>query len=189
MPKGEEFSAELKKVFFRVFEFVEAEKHGPIIPLSSVHARIMALLGIGERSVERLKIELQELRQVEENKIEQEVEDFSLQATPPQTRFQSVTTVASSGHRKKKRKWSAAKLAESAFITNIPTPLPPQKRGNVGRHRLVLSEMAEDAIRYHFHLILVRINLTYSALCSCKFYLKGRTTLSDSRQRPCKPPR
>ncbi|CAF5129183.1 unnamed protein product, partial [Rotaria sp. Silwood1] len=33
-------------------------------------------------------------------------------------------------------------------------PIAPKKEGNVGRQRLVLSEVGEDAIRYHFHLIL-----------------------------------
>jgi hypothetical protein len=47
MPKGHEFSVELKKVMFQVIEFVDSEKDGLKIPLTSTCARIMALLGIG----------------------------------------------------------------------------------------------------------------------------------------------
>src|ERR1700722_2147995 len=51
MPTGKDFSTALKKLFFRVIEFVENEKTGLVIPLSNTTARIMALLDISKGTV------------------------------------------------------------------------------------------------------------------------------------------
>jgi hypothetical protein len=157
MPKGEEFSIEAKKLMFRVIDFVESERDGLQIPLKSTSARVMALLGIGYSSVHRLKSELEQLRRDHrEDKIEVEKIPVA-EITPPRTRTQSATVHAPSGLRKIKKTWSARRLAVAASFEIEISPLPPQKKGNVGRRRVVLTEACDDAIRYHFHLILVSI--------------------------------
>ena len=51
-----------------------------------------------------------------------------------------------------KRRWSSVALTDT--ISTIPFQVLPRKTRNSGRSPLVLTEMAEDTIRYHFHLIL-----------------------------------
>jgi len=58
MPKGYEYSQEVKKVFFNVIKFVEEEKLGPVIPLFNVNERLSSMLGISMRSVDRMKSEI-----------------------------------------------------------------------------------------------------------------------------------
>ena len=156
MPKGEEFSIEQKTLIFRVMEFVESERNGPQIPLTSTSARVMALLGISYSSVHKLKKELKQLRQEETMKNTDEHEEVVTEESTIRTRAQDASMFAPSGRRKTKKTWSATEIA-SAASTDVPMPMAPMKEGNVGRRQVVLSEAGEDAIRYHFHLILVRI--------------------------------
>ena len=102
----------------------------------------MKMLGIEEASINRLKKELAEQRQEQEEKLEEAVDR-------PRTRTQSAA-VPSRSHRK--RRWSSVALTDT--ISTIQFPIPPRKTGNWGRPPFVLTEMAEDTIRYHFHLIL-----------------------------------
>jgi hypothetical protein len=136
MGKGSEFSTELKQVFFRVIAFVEAEKSGSLIPLTNTTLRLITMLGISKTSLFCLKGEFEEARQQQQD------------AQRPRRRTTSGPTTS---HRK--RKWSEV---SSSFddITNIPVPQPPLKKGHSGRRALVLSELGEDTIRYHFHLML-----------------------------------
>ena len=60
MPKGREFSQEIKRLIFHVIDFVQIEKYGEIIPLKNVDERLMKMLNISQRSVTRLKHELKE---------------------------------------------------------------------------------------------------------------------------------
>lgn len=62
MPKGYEFSQEIKRLIFHVIVFVQLEEYGEIIPLKNVDERLMKMLNISQRSVTRLKHELKELR-------------------------------------------------------------------------------------------------------------------------------
>ena len=142
MPKGEESSIELKMIFFRVIDFVERERDGVIIPLHKTTARLRKMLGIEEASIGRLKKELAEQRQEKKEKLEEAVDR-------PSTRTRS-TAVPSRSHRK--RRWSSVALTDS--ISTIPFPVPARKTGNSGCPPFVLTEMTEDTIRYHFHLIL-----------------------------------
>ena len=142
MPKGEEFSIELKMIFFRVIDFVERERDGVIIPLHKTTARLIKMLGIEEALIDRLKKELAEQRQEQNEKLEEAI-------NRPRTRTQSAAVPIRS-HRK--RRWSSVALTD--IISTIPFPVPPRKTGNSGRPPFVLTEMAEDTIRYHFHLIL-----------------------------------
>ncbi|CAF4573179.1 unnamed protein product, partial [Didymodactylos carnosus] len=72
MPKGYEFSQEVKQLMFHIINFVESEKNGPVIPFYNVNDRLVKMLGISERSVRRLKQEFQQLRQKEINEQQQE---------------------------------------------------------------------------------------------------------------------
>ena len=57
MPKGYEFSQEVKQLMFHIINVVESEKNGPVIPLYNVIGRPAKMLDISERSVYRLKQE------------------------------------------------------------------------------------------------------------------------------------
>ena len=61
MPIGQEFSYDMKQIFFNVIKFVEKEKFGPVIPLFNVNERLSLMLNISTRSVERLKNEMREI--------------------------------------------------------------------------------------------------------------------------------
>ena len=67
MPKGQEYSLEVKSVFFRVIDFVEKKCDGPTIPLNLTTPRLVAMLGIAERSIFNLKAEMKKLREVEQS--------------------------------------------------------------------------------------------------------------------------
>ncbi|CAF1140164.1 unnamed protein product [Didymodactylos carnosus] len=62
MPKGYEFSQEVKQLMFHIINFVESGKNDPVIPLYNVNDRLVKMFGISERSVRRLKQEFQQLR-------------------------------------------------------------------------------------------------------------------------------
>ncbi|CAF0930722.1 unnamed protein product [Didymodactylos carnosus] len=72
MPKGYEFSQEVKQLMFHIINFVEREKNGPVIPLYNVNDCLVKMLGVSGRSVRRLKQEFQQLRQKEINEQQQE---------------------------------------------------------------------------------------------------------------------
>jgi hypothetical protein len=61
MPKGQQFSQDMKQIFFNVIKFVVNEKFGPVIPLFNVNERLSSMLDISVRSVERLKSEMREI--------------------------------------------------------------------------------------------------------------------------------
>ena len=65
MPKGHEYSQEVKQLMFHVIDFVESEKSGPGIPVYNVTDRLVKMLDISKRSAHRLRHELQHLRQKE----------------------------------------------------------------------------------------------------------------------------
>ena len=100
------------------------------------------MLCIEASSIGRLKKELAEQRQEQKEKLEEAVDRS-------RTRTQSAA-VPSRYHRK--RRWSSVALSDT--ISTIPFPVPPRKTENLGRPPFVLSEVAEDTIRYHFNLIL-----------------------------------
>ena len=74
MPKGQDYSIKEKQTFFRVIDFVEKEKAGPTIPLHNTTGSLLAMLGIGENSLFRLKKELADQRQRQQD--EQEKQQF-----------------------------------------------------------------------------------------------------------------
>lgn len=79
MPKGNEFTVEEKVLIFKVIRFCEHEKEGPIIPLYNTVERIAKILDISERSVYRLKKEMNELMQQQQKELEEEQEQKQLE--------------------------------------------------------------------------------------------------------------
>ena len=126
-----------------MIDFVEKEKAGPTIPLHNTAGRLLALLGIGENSLFRLKKELTDQRQKQQN--EQEKQQF--------IRSRRRTTFNNESARlHRKRRWSTASYNTSSAA---PAPLPSYKKDNSGRPAIHLSKLTKDTIRYHFHLLLV----------------------------------
>lgn len=155
---------------FRVIEFVEREKTGAIIPLYNTSNRLLAMLGISESSLFKLKKEIVDQRQKEQD--EQEKEQQLVR-----TRRRTTSSIVSSlSHRK--RRWSTI---SQELPTAVPTPIPSRKEGNSGRPKIRLSELAEDTIRYHFHLLLVS-NLTVICYQQIISLLLGRENISHSDQ-------
>ncbi|CAF3252399.1 unnamed protein product [Rotaria sp. Silwood2] len=110
MPGGIYFSTELKKVLFRIITFVENEKDGPLIPLNNYNARLVAMLGISETSLLRLKNKMKMLQVAQE------------ELQPHHLHSQSKSRRPS---KQKPRSSSAA----SALVTNVlPDPQPPNQR-------------------------------------------------------------
>ena len=66
MPRGIHFSNELKKALFCVITVVENKKDCPLIPLNNCNARLVAMLGISESSVLRVKSEMKMLQVAQE---------------------------------------------------------------------------------------------------------------------------
>ena len=160
MPRGKEFSIEEKILIFRVIEFVESERNGLQIPLTSTSARVMTLLGISYSSIYRLKKEIEELRQQTTVEDDRKDEAMNIEDSTIRTPAQASSVAAPTGHQKAKKTWSVKEIASRA-ATEASESTAPKKKENVGRRQVALSENAENAIRYHFHLILhvVRTNI------------------------------
>jgi hypothetical protein len=166
MARGYEYSAELKGTFFRVISFIESEKNGTQIPVYNTTQRIQAILGISERSIFNLKremkhlaaqVEIDQKKKEEENRKEMEIQQNAemeqlLNTIRRRSQSMDATTVSNasaaldqvSSYRKSKRKWEAS----------IPRAKSPLKRGHSGRPAVILSEQAEDTIRFTFHAML-----------------------------------
>jgi hypothetical protein len=98
MPKGEDYSIKEKQIMFRVIEFVEREKTGAIIPLYNTSNRLLAMLGISESSLFKLKKEIVDQRQKEQDEQEKQQQQQQL----VRTRRQTTSSVESSrSHRKR----------------------------------------------------------------------------------------
>ena len=70
MLTGHEFSVDEKARIFKVIKFCEQEKIGPIISLNNVSEQVSTILDISDRSVNRVKKELNELVEQENKKAE-----------------------------------------------------------------------------------------------------------------------
>ena len=113
MPKGTEFSEDLKQMMFRVVLFVENEKNGLTIPLHNVNERLNAMLGISKQSILNLKREMKELQRQHDD------EEEPLRSRTRSATSSSVTRL----HRKKT--WSSS---SSRTNVNVLAPLPPKKK-------------------------------------------------------------
>ncbi len=88
MPKGKEFSNETKQLIFKVINFVEGEKNGLIIPLFIAIGRLVAMLGVSERSICRLRSEITNLKEMEAKNEQKNTDERQLRS-----RTVSQTTV------------------------------------------------------------------------------------------------
>ncbi|CAF2999724.1 unnamed protein product [Rotaria sp. Silwood2] len=137
MPKGYEFSQDMKQIFFNVIKFVENEKFGPAIPLFNVNERLSAMLDISIRSVGRLKSEMREIEQDimdRKRKMDEEKETMENQKIQVLSRLRNLRSRSSS-----------SSSSSSAISTNImaisnPGPSPPRKLSNYGRPSITLTE-------------------------------------------------
>ena len=160
MPK--EFSVELKAVSFRVIDFVEEEKNGATIPLNLTTARILALLSIYKSSLFNLKAEMktqrEQLEKEENDRKEEESSRLHLRS-----RISSVNSISSSFSMtlnisfsfstgvetssdpipRQKRNFSSSSMPT---VTFVPSPIPAKKK--TGRHRIHLSNEADEQIRF-----------------------------------------
>ena len=143
MPKGQDYSIKEKQIFFRVIDFVEKEKAGSTTSLHNTTGRLLAMLGTGETSLFRLKKELADQRQKQQD--EQEKQQFIRSRHRP-----TFNNELAQLHRK--CQWSTASYNTSSAV---PAPLPSYKKDNSGRSAIHLSKLAKDTIRYHFHLLLM----------------------------------
>ena len=99
MPKGYEFSQDMKEIVFNVIQFVEKEKFGPVIPLFNVNERLSAMLAISMRSVGRLKSEMKEIEHdmvEKKRKIDEEKEELENQKLQVLGRLRNLRSRSSS---------------------------------------------------------------------------------------------
>jgi hypothetical protein len=140
MPKGYEFSQEVKQLMFRIINFVENEKDGPVIPLYNVIGRLAKMLNISERSVHRLKQELHQLREKDINQQQQHEtkEQAEIDVIVRDLRSRTIS-LSTSKRRQSSGSNSSAKIlcrrhttsaASSSNKINLPIPqaLSPQKK-------------------------------------------------------------
>ncbi|CAF1554970.1 unnamed protein product [Rotaria sordida] len=92
----------------------------------------------------------------QQNNLEQEREDEA--NTRPRRQTTSDTqikrTPSQQYGRKQRRVWSTSSITTISNVVCSPSPLSPQKKGNCGRKKIILTEFEEDSIRYQFHLLL-----------------------------------
>ena len=63
MPKDQEYSVEVKAIYFRVIDFIEKELKGPIISLNHTTAGLLIILSISEKSLFNLKAEIKQVQE------------------------------------------------------------------------------------------------------------------------------
>ena len=170
MPKEVDYSINQKQIMFRVIEFVEREKTGAVIPLHNTTGRVLAMLAISESSLFRVKKEIVDQRQKEL--------DEPVTQEPISSRRRTISSTHQS-HSHRKRRWSAVSYDSASTIT---TPLPSKKEGNSGQTAVCLSELAEDTIRYHFHLLLVSSRQTPTYYQQLSSLILGRESISHSHE-------
>jgi len=143
MPKGYEFSQEIKQLMFNVIDFVESEKNGSVIPLNNVNDRLKSMLGISMASVERLRREMREEKNRiadEQKKVDKAKQDNENQELEMARRFRHARSTSSS-----------SSITSSSIITDIETTIPvatpPRKFDHSGRPAITLSEEEQENIR------------------------------------------
>ncbi|CAF1610418.1 unnamed protein product, partial [Didymodactylos carnosus] len=158
MPKGYEFSQEVKQLMFHIINFVESEKNDPVIPLYNVNDRLVKMLDISKRSVKsvKLKHELHQLRQKEMNEQHQQQEMKEKNEVDANVRELRSRTISlpMSRHRESSASTPPTKIlcrrhtvsaASSSSHIDLPIPqaLPPQKK-----------KQGKDLIRFEFHKLI-----------------------------------
>ncbi|CAF1263022.1 unnamed protein product [Rotaria sordida] len=163
MPKGKEFSKEENTLLFRVILFVDFEKYDPKIPLYNICDRLQAMLGVSHRTIMKLRQEMCQLafQQVtmdieqKENEEEQQLEARSRrQSTSIVADTQVNQNIPINVSKKGRRRSAASSITTIGNAVRIPSPISLKKQRNSGREKIVLTEHAEDQIRYQFHSLL-----------------------------------
>ena len=143
MPRGHEFSQDIKQIFFNVIKFVEKEKFGPVIPLFNVNERLSSMLDISIRSVERLKSEMREIghdMMEKKRKMDEEKEEMENQKLQVPGRLRNLRSRSSSSS-------SSSTIDINTMETSNPSPDPPRKLSNSGRPSTILTEQQQETIR------------------------------------------
>ena len=143
MPKGQEFSHDMKQVFFNVIKFVENEKSGTVIPLFNVNERLSAMLNISLRSVVRLKSEMRDTEydmMEKKRKMDEEKEALENQKVEVLSRLRNLRSRASSSS-------SSSTISTNTMVIGPPIPRSPQKLSNSGRSSILLTEQQQETIR------------------------------------------
>ena len=118
MPKGYEFSQDMKKIFFNVIQFVGKEKFGPVIPLFNVNERLSSELAISMRSVERLKSEMKEIEHnmmEKKRKMDEEKEEFENRKLQVLGRLRNLRSRSSQGGTSRASYFSVVLRTSSCF--------------------------------------------------------------------------
>ena len=143
MPKGQEFSHDMKQIFFHVIKFVENEKSGTVIPLFNVNERLSAMLNISLRSVVRLKSEMRDTEydmMEKKRKMDEEKEALENQKVEVLSRLRNLRSRSSSSS-------SSSTISTNAMVIGLPIPRSPQKPSNSGRSSILLTEQQQETSR------------------------------------------
>jgi len=143
MPTGQQFSEDMKQIFFNVIKFVEQEKYGPIIPLFNVNERLSTMLDISLRSVERLKREMREIEHdmiERKRKMDEEKEEMEKQKIQMVSRLRNLRSRSSSSS-------SSSSISTNTTTIDNVVPNPPYKLSNSGRQSIILTEQQQGTIR------------------------------------------
>lgn len=144
MPKGQEFSHDVKEIFFNVIKFVEKEKFGTVIPVFNVNERLSSMLNISLRSVERLRSEMRDIEHdmmEKKRKTDEEKEDLERQKVEVLGRLRKLRSRSSSSSS------SSSTISTNTMAIGVPIPRPPQKLSNSGRPSILLTEQQQGTIR------------------------------------------
>jgi len=157
MPKGHEFTSEEKVLIFRVIKFCEQEKTGPIIPLYNAIERISNMLDISERSVNRLKKEMNELMQHQQTELEEEQKRKQLEEkeasenqrqlrsqTKQESTLQYGSTVSTLLESNKPHRRQRHPRSLTASTENPPIPQPHSSRKKSQYYRIVRMNTDEN---------------------------------------------
>jgi Sec-independent protein translocase protein TatA len=141
MPRGEEFTFDMKQIFFNAIKFVEKEKLGPVIPLYNVNERLSSMLNISIRSIGRLKNEMREVENSmmeKKRKMDEEKEELANQKAQVLNRLRNLRSRSSS---------SSSTTSINANSVGDPVPRSPRKLSNAGRPLTILTEEQQEIIR------------------------------------------
>ena len=139
MPKSQEYSIEVKAIDFRVIDFIEREQKRPVIPLNLTTARILAILGISEKSLFNFKAEIKQVQ--EGQKIEDQLKYSKSRRLRSHTISDtSISSISSASVcRRRQHQFSTTRISQISFVS-VPTSVLPKKIANCGRPQIHISE-------------------------------------------------
>ena len=151
MPTGHDFSIDEKTLIFKVINFCEQEKTGPIIPLNNLIQRVSMLLGICERSVNRMKkkelnelIEQEKQKQDEEDKENENKDKYQLRngtKSDSTLKHRETYSILARSKRLHRSKRHIGSITASVTQASIPKPYSSKKKGQ--RDYLYTNELTK----------------------------------------------